>query len=193
MALARVPRIAPASLVLVLCLGPAPAVNGANPEDSLEHAVKAALLLNFAKCTDWPSASSQARRPFVSICVLGRDPFGPVLDETLRGRSVAGRPLVVKRYDTREGSASCNVVFVASAPDRLQQDLRALADEPVLTVGETAGFAARGGIIGLIVEGDFVRFEVNLTAAGRARLQLSSKLLGLARVIARPHDREPQP
>jgi hypothetical protein len=192
-ALAGVRRLAPASLVLALCLGPVRAVGGSNDGQSLEYAVKAALLLNFAKFTDWPSASPQARRPYVTICVLGRDPFGPVLEQTLTGRSVGGRPLVVKRYDTSEGCASCNVVFVTSGAGRLQQDLRALADEPALTVGETPGFASRGGVIGLFVEGGFVRFEVNLAAASRARLVLSSKLLGLARAVARRPEQGPRP
>jgi hypothetical protein len=163
-------------------------------EGSLEYPVKAALLLNFAKFTEWPADSPQARRPVVSICVLGRDPFGEVLDRTVAGRSAGGRTVVVKRYDGGEGPGSCNVVFVASPESgQLLEQLRALADEPILTVGETDSFAARGGVIGLVVEGDFVRFEVNLAAAARARLQLSSKLLGLARVIARPQKQERRP
>jgi YfiR/HmsC-like len=159
-------------------------LSGADPERSLEYPVKAAFLVNFAKFTEWPAESQQAQASVVTICVLGRDPFGDVLEKTAAGRSVGGRPIAIQRHRSLEGVGACHVLFVATSEDeRLAQILERLAAEPVLTVGEGDGFTRRGGVIGLVVESNLARFEVNLHAAQRIGLQLSSKLLGVARVV----------
>jgi hypothetical protein len=160
---------------------------GEEAEGSLEYPVKAALLVNFAKFAEWPADSPQARAATVSICVLGRDPFGEVLEKAVAGRSVGGRPIVIQRQRDVEGLRTCHVVFIANSESgRLAPILRRLADQPVLTVGEWDGFARLGGVIGLIVEDNFARFEVNLGAAQRSGVVLSSKLLGVARVLSIP-------
>ena len=160
-----------------------PAFGGA-AEGSLEYPVKAAFLLNFAKFSEWPADSLQARAPAVSICVLGRDPFGDILEKAVVGRSVGGRPIVIERPRNVDGARACHVLFIANSEvDRLTLILERLAAEPIVTVGESKGFAHRGGVIGLVVEDNLARFEVNLRSAQRSGLLLSSKLLGVARVI----------
>jgi hypothetical protein len=49
-----------------------------------------------------------------------------------------------------------------------------------LTVGDERGFVDEGGMIALRVVDGRVRFDVNVTAARRAGLRLSSQLLQLA-------------
>jgi hypothetical protein len=182
--------VAIAGVVLGAILGPV--LSAGDPESSLEYPVKAAFLLNFAKFAEWPEDSPQAQAPAVSICVLGRDPFGEVLEKTMAGRSVGGRPIVIQRYPTAEGVRACHVLFIASSEyGRLTPILEGLAGQPVLTVGEGEAFALRGGVIGLVVENNLARFEVNLGAAQRKGLVLSSKLLGLARVVEGPPLRKP--
>jgi hypothetical protein len=177
--------VAVACMSLVAVLGlvrSAPAV-----ERSLEYPVKAAFLVNFAKFAEWPADSLQARAAAVSICVLGRDPFGDVLEKTAAGRSVAGRMIVILRHRDLDELGACHVLFIASSESARQgQILERLAGQPVLTVGEGDGFARRGGVIGLVVEDNLARFEVNLQAAQGKGLLLSSKLLGVARVVAGP-------
>lgn len=173
-----------ACLGLLALAGPVRTLSGGDTERSLEYPVKAAFLVNFAKFTEWPADSQQAQASVVMICVLGRDPFGDVLEKTAAGRSVGGRPIAIQRYRSLEGVEGCHVLFVATSEnERLAQILERLAAEPVLTVGEGDGFTRRGGVIGLVVESNLARFEVNLHAAQRTRLQLSSKLLGVARVV----------
>ena len=113
MASARGCRSAGAWVALILALGPGPTARAEGPERALEYEVKAAMLLNFAKFTDWPADSAQALQPYVTLCVHGRDPFGALLDETVKGRTVGGRTLVIKRYGSADPLPACNVVFFA--------------------------------------------------------------------------------
>jgi YfiR/HmsC-like len=165
-------------------LGGARLSTGAGADRSLEYPVKAAFLVNFAKFAEWPADSLQARAAAVSICVMGRDPFGEVLEKAVSGRSAGGRPIVVQRYGSIDATRACHVLFVAASESgRLGPILERLANTPVLTVSERDGFARQGGVIGLVVQGNLVRFEVNLQVARHKGLVLSSKLLGVARVV----------
>jgi YfiR/HmsC-like len=178
------PVVAVACMGLWAALGPVRPLSGAGTERSLEYPVKAAFLVNFAKFAEWPADSPQAQASAISICVLGRDPFGKVLEKTVVGRSVGGRPIVIERYRNTEGLRACHILFIAPCEtERLAPILEHLAGQPVLTVGECEGFARRGGDIGLFVEDNLARFEVNLHAAERRGLRLSSKLLGVAHVL----------
>jgi len=146
--------------------------------------LKAAFLFNFAKFTEWPSeAFPSAPSPFL-VCVLGKDPFGRVLDDTLQGKSIAERPIVIERLRDMAGARHCQVVFVSRSEDsRLAAIFRALRGSIALLVGETDGFARFGGTIELTLEEDRVGFIINPDAAGRAGLRLSSKLLALAKIV----------
>jgi hypothetical protein len=174
---------------LALLLAPAASATAA---PSLEYPVKAALLLNFAKFVEWPTGSVQASSDSVELCVLGPDPFGPLLDGTVKGRTAGGRPITVRRANRVEEMDGCHIAFVASAPAERARALAALGSQPVVTVGESARFADQGGVIALVVEENVVRFDVNLAAARRAGVQLSSKLLGLARTVDGPRRGAPE-
>jgi hypothetical protein len=180
-------------IVAVACIGlwavlaPVRSLSGADTGRSLEYPVKAAFLVNFAKFAEWPADSLQGRASAVSICVLGDDPFGEVLEKTAAGRLVGGRPIVIERYRSVAEVQACHVLFIATSEwERLTQILESVAVQPVLTVAERDGFARQGGVIGLVVEDNLARFEVNLQAAQGKGLRLSSKLLGVARLVAGP-------
>ena len=145
-------------------------------EVSLEYRVKAAYLFNFTKFVDWPRDALPPDAP-LTICVAGTSPFGEVLDDTVQGELVAGRPLTTRVV--REPSG-CHVLFVpaggAAAP--LLHDART---RPILTVGESETFLRDGGIVKFVMQDGKVRFEINQDAASRAQLRISSRLLRLAR------------
>jgi hypothetical protein len=150
---------------------------------SLENQVKATFLFNFARFVDWPAkAFSDADAPFI-IGVLGEDPFGSYLDETVRGERVNGHPLTVQRYRRVNEIKACQVLFISrSEADRLEQILASLRGRSILTVGDTDDFAARGGMIRLAPEKNKVRMRVNLNAVKAATLTISSKLLRVAEI-----------
>jgi hypothetical protein len=158
----------------------------ARAEPSREYAVKAAFIYNFAQFTQWPAdAFASADSPFV-IGVVGDDPFSGALDRAVAGKTVAGHPMVVKRVDNAADLGECGLIFLpASQEARVSDVLKALADKPILTVGETDNFPWAGGVIRFVTEDNKVRFEINPEAAERARLRISSKLMKLARIFKR--------
>ncbi len=148
-----------------------------------EYEIKAVFLFNFARFVDWPAKTfPDADAPFV-IGVLGEDPFGSYLDETLRGEKVNGRPLAVQRYRRVGEIRACQVLFISrSEADRLEQILASLRGRGILTVGDTDDFAARGGMIRLATEKNKVRMRINLDVVKAANLAISSKLLRVAEI-----------
>lgn len=148
---------------------------------SLEYQIKATFLYNFAKFVEWPE-ESLARKQTFSICVLGEDPFGEFLNKTVKGETLDQRQLVVHRLTRGANLKDCQILFIArSEREHFREILAALeASSNVLTVGDTERFLEAGGIINFkLVEGK-VRFEVNLKAAERTQIKMSSKILRLA-------------
>jgi hypothetical protein len=155
---------------------------GASAADlvSTEYSVKAAFLLNFTKFIAWPTLPASEEGPF-QICVLGDDPFGGALNRIAEGEFVNGRRLEVVRI-RREEHAHCRVVFVGPSESDVARALASFGPG-VLTVGESEKFLHDGGMIAFVIENRRVRFDVNLGAASRARLQISSRLLSVARSV----------
>jgi hypothetical protein len=146
-----------------------------------EYHVKALFLYNFAKFVDWPQ---QMQAGPICIGVFGEDPFGGELDQTVAGKTVNGRGFVIKRLKRQEDAKACHIVFVSgSEKKRTRAILEGLENCSVLTVGEVPGFAPNGGIINFEIVDSKVRFEVNIDAAERTGLKLSSKLLSLAKIV----------
>src|SRR5437762_9789101 len=125
----------------------------AQSASSREYQVKAVFLFNFAQFVDWPTqAFAEAQTPLV-IGVLGEDPFGAYLDETVRGEKVNRRPLSIQRYRQVSEIKTCHVLFIShSETNRLEEILAGLRGRNILTVGDTEGFAGRGGMIRFITE-----------------------------------------
>jgi uncharacterized protein DUF4154 len=147
--------------------------------------VQAVFLFNFAQFVDWPAdAFPDAHAPFV-IGILGKDPFGNFLDETVRGEAVRGRPFEVSRYRRPEEIQNCQILFIgASETKRLEEILASLKTRPILTVSNGDDFAGPGGIVRFIVEQSRVRLSIDLEAAQTARLMFSSKLLRSAAIVS---------
>lgn len=145
--------------------------------------VKAAFVRNFARYVIWPAeAFSDARTPF-RIGVVGEDPFGDVLDRTLRGRVEQDRAFEVYRSRTLAGLPPCHIVVVAIAdPERRRAALQALRKGPVLTVGDAPEFLREGGVVRFEV-GERVLLSVNLDAARGAGLRIPSKVLEVSHEV----------
>jgi YfiR/HmsC-like len=149
-----------------------------------EYQVKAAFLNTLTRFVEWPAQSFSGPSAELVICILGTDPFGNYLDDAVRGKVVEGHPLAVRRLADRPAAGECHILFIAaSEPARMRSLLTSLPAPRLLTVGDTVDFAAQGGIVGLRLEGDHIGLIVNLTAADRAKLKVSSRVLSLATVI----------
>ena len=148
-----------------------------------EFDVKAALVFNFARYVEWPERAFASREAPLVLCVMGRDRFGTAFT-ALDGRKLQGRALKVRVGVTPEDSTGCHVAFVGDATERqVQLALRAVAGQPVLTVGDSEGFIDSGGAIGIVQGEQRLQFEVSRTALDQAQLKASSQLLKLARAV----------
>jgi hypothetical protein len=175
------------STTLLLAATPS---TGSPPRDPLpEYPVKAAFLYHFVEFVEWPEASPLPPAT-VTIGVLGRDPFGDVLDKAILQKLPAGRTLVIRRFARASDLEPCAILFISSSEmPHLPEILARLQGAPVLTVGEADRFARHGGMIGFFLEDNRVRLEVNRFAVEKAGLRVSSKLLAVARLV-KPDDDE---
>ncbi len=165
---------------------------GAEPEPPpLEHQVKAAFLYNFAKFVEWPPARFEsALTPFV-IGILGEDPFGADLDQTIKGKTVEGRPILVVRLRSDGPIPPCHLIFVSNSEQkRLRTVLDSLKNTGTLTVGESDRFCPAGGMIGFKMASNKVRFEINSFASQKEGLKISSKLMTVALHVYTKIERE---
>jgi len=146
--------------------------------------VKAAFLYTFAKFVEWPSQSFGGPSAAITICVLGEDPFGNFLDDAVRDKALGDRTLTVRHVIDLPVGRECNILFIAASERRrMQALLAAVATIGLLTVGDTAEFAAQGGVITLQRQGERIRLLVNLSAAEKAKLRISSRVLSLATIV----------
>jgi hypothetical protein len=167
---------------LLACAG---VVWGSETKAVSEYQVKAVFLFRFTQFVEWPAeAGAASDRPFV-IGIVGEDPFGTVLDDTVRKELVQEhRPIVVQRFQDSETLPKCDILFIAPfEKDRLRDVLGRIKGQAVLTVADTAGAAEQGAMINLLVVQGSVKIEINQDAMTAAGLKVSAKLLSLAKIV----------
>lgn len=149
-----------------------------------EYQIKAAYLYYFTTFVDWPPETFAGTGDALVVGVLGEDPFGAILDDTFRGKTVNNRRLVVKRFGNIKEARASHILFISiSERDRLASILESLEDVAVLTISDLDRFASRGGQIAFRMEDKKVRFDINVSAVERARLKISAQLMKLGRIV----------
>lgn len=173
-----------------------PAVlQAASPGAAPEYSIKAGYILLFTRYVQWPASAFATPTAPIVVCVLGTDPFGSVLDETLAGQLSQKRPLSVRRMSDADSTEQCHVVFIGApsaqppASEQISQWLDTLADRPVLTITETPEALQQGAMLCFVseVQGGQarIRFEASLPPMHRAGLTASSQMLVAARKVHR--------
>jgi len=166
-------------LTLTSCLA---AQSPEQPPD--EYQLKAAFLYNFAKFVQWPSDASRNSSEPIVICVLGPDPFGRSLDDTVAGQAIEGRSFTIRRISNVKEAAGCYVLFFSTVQSsRSPPILTDLKTPGVLTIGDTDACGVDGVVITFKLEAGKVRFAINMEAAERQKLRISSRLLNLAYLV----------
>ncbi len=173
-----------ALISLLVCFGGCtPAVHSQSSAPT-EYDLKLAFLFNFAKFVEWPQDAFANEKAPITLCVFGTDPFGRSLDEIVQGKTANNREFAIRRMMKSEDLRGCQIMFISDTErGRLAEVLESLKHSSVLVVGESDGFAQRGGCIQFYLEDNKVRFSINVDAVQRARLTVSSKLLALARIV----------
>jgi hypothetical protein len=162
-------------LCVVCLLAVRPAEAGTS---TLETSIKATYLYKFAPFVTWPQ--SDPAKPF-TICVVGSDPFGPVLDQAVAGQVYAQRPIQVARMETVGKQSGCDIAYLGgSHAQSVEAALEALHGAPVLTVTDEG---APEGMIAFRVTDGHVRFRIDEDAVDDSGLTISSKLLSLALAV----------
>ena len=168
-----------------------------------EYQIKAAFLYNFVKFVDWPKEKVADSNDVITIGIIGKNPFGNALD-SIKGKRVKDRKVVIKRFkgfkepgETGEKDESelrrkiealrkCHLLFICSSEKKnLKEIMNSVKDHSVLTIGETKDFLESGGIINFLIEEKKIRFEINITAAKKAKLKIRSNLLKLAKRVVK--------
>ncbi len=146
-----------------------------------EYKIKAAFLFNFAVLTEWPTNAFASEKAPLKIGVLGKDPFGRLLEDAMRDKNIHGRKIEIKRFKQLKDLETCHLLFISlSEEEHLEEISALLAKQPVLTVSEIDRFNFRGGLIWLIKEKDEIKFRIRKGKVRENGLKLSSKLLTLA-------------
>lgn len=173
------PRMTPAWCVLgAALLGCVCGRAGVAQTHPTEADVKAAYLFNFGKFVRYPA---DAPSNSFDICLVGHDPVSSMLESGAAGESIENHPVHIMQFDKAADARGCAIVFMgASEAGRVEKDLAELQGSNALTVSDLPQFTDRGGMIQFVLQGNRVRFSVNLSSAVKARLGLSSELLKVA-------------
>ena len=156
-----------------------------------EYELKAAFLYKFGRYVEWPTSSFVDTDSPLVIGVLGKDPYGSYLDEIVQVARVQGRRVEAIRIKDPSEVNACHILFISSSEERhVSNTLAQLAGQSVLTVGESEWFARDGGMIRFETVDESLRLEINLHAVQDAGLEISSRLLKLARISSYDRDEE---
>lgn len=149
-----------------------------------EDQIKAGFLFNFTKFVEWPPEIFGGANSPIVMGIVGDSLVGKLLTEVATGKSVNGRPVMVKQLKEGQDLKTCQIIFLGSSDEKhMFQLLEGLKESSVLTVGEMPGFIHAGGMINFFIEENKVRLEINLDAATRVRLKISAKVIAVARLV----------
>ena len=160
--------------MLPFCLLPTPAKAQAVSPESL----KAEVIYRVLMFVTWPPEREVPERG-LQICTLGDGRVEGAL-QALIGRPIRQLTVAVRRLARPDQHAGCHLLYLPAPQPALRS---ALADAPVLVVSDAAAMLDQGSMINLQVEDGRIVFDVELDAARRAGLVISTKLLRLARFV----------
>jgi hypothetical protein len=149
-----------------------------------ENRAKANFLAKVPSFIDWPEeALPSGPAPFV-ICIIGDFSLGVPLAESIRGRTLHEKRAEIRGVRVEQELHSCHILFVSRFErKRYDRVLGSVSGLNVLTIGESPEFLEAGGIVSFWMREETLQFDVNLEAANKAHLKISSRLLALARHV----------
>jgi hypothetical protein len=155
-----------------------------------ENQVKATFIYNFSRFIEWPAGTFTRGRSFLTVCVLGNNPFGGALD-SIKGKNVQGRKIEIERLTSSSKLDACQILFISSSErEHLKQILDTAKPLRILTISEMNQFTQAGGVVALAMRKDRIHFSVNLDAANETGVKISSTVLRLATIVNSRHQGE---
>ncbi|HEY9489489.1 MAG TPA: YfiR family protein [Chryseosolibacter sp.] len=178
-------RYATRWVLTITFLGLAIGVN-VRAQESLprEYQIKAVFLYNFTQFVQWPAKAFPEENSPIVIGILGDDPFGAFIDETIQGEVVEDHPLVVERYASVDDIRDCHILFISLADKQeIRRAVESVRFKPSLTVSDNDGFTRLDGMIRFYNEAGRIKLRINVQATSQSNLTISSKLLRLAEIV----------
>jgi hypothetical protein len=154
---------------------------------SREYQLKAVFLFNFTQFVDWPANAFENTQSPLVIGVIGDNPFGAYLAQTVSGEKINGHPLTVQYYQNEEEIKSCQILFVnVNETKKQEQVLETVKGKNILTVSDDPDFLKQDGMIRFVTNNNKIKLQINMDACKESKMVLSSKLLRLAEIIKNP-------
>jgi hypothetical protein len=173
-------RIALLAFAITL-VGASPQPGPSQGRTSAEYERKATFIYNLIRFIDWPEDAFRDASDSLRLVIVGHDPFNGALERRFAVKRFDHRTIVVVHSASDVAPTPGHIVFLAASEEKhLARVLAAYCHVPVLTVSDIDHFAARGGVIGLVMEDQAVRFAINRTAADEARLHINAQVFHLA-------------
>ena len=151
-----------------------------------EYTLKVAYLYNFTRYITWPEDAWPAGQQGFVIGVIGDNPFGSTLDQLATKKQAQRRRIVIRYFDTLADYEPCHMLFVAAStsPEVRAAVIRQTRNQPVLVIGESAGYAEAGSPVNFVLlPNGTINIEINIDAMNRRRMQTNALLLKLASVV----------
>lgn len=149
-----------------------------------EQKIKAGIVYNLLKYTDWPEEAALNNQGKLHICLYGADPFDGYL-APLEGRTAQQIPIAISHLQNIAETEQCSVVIIHRNQTRsLPELLTYLSNKNILTISDIEHFAASGGMIELAKEGEKISLYINTNAISNARLSIKGPMLKLAKIVS---------
>jgi hypothetical protein len=150
-----------------------------------EYNVKIGFIYNFINFVSWPDGVFDDPSQPITLCLISNEAPSEVLYK-LDGKSVKGRRIQVVPYNGGLCLPQSHVLFFATQDVTLIQKVLGLAHGlGILSIGEVEGFIRLGGVINFFQESNRLRFKINVEAAKREGLKMSSQLLRSAKIVGK--------
>ena len=169
-------------LMLVLTLVTAHPVGAIDTAE--EYEIKAVYLFNLGQFVYWPDTILPDGATF-RVCILGRDPFGRLLDFVVdEVKVIQQHPIQVRRINNTKQSKGCHILFISSSEERrLPYIFEQLRNEPILLVSDIERFVTQGGMVQFYQLDTKIRLMLDPDSFSNARLKPSAQLMRIAKNI----------
>lgn len=166
----------------VLSLGLSVLLSGAcaSGAEATREQIQAAYLYRFLDFVEWPP-TAQAGVGTFCLCVMGDDRLARTLENSVSGKSISGRPILVRELSDVRQAKQCHLLFLTGRRQTVASQISELQSEPVLTVSDVPGFQNDGGMVAFYFKDDRLQFEINVENAKKQGILVSSRLVQLSR------------
>lgn len=149
-----------------------------------EYIMKAVAFEQVSRFLEWPENTIiDDSKPFI-IGVLGDNPFGESLEETYAKHKIKNKDVNILYFNEIEEVNKCHILFISNSK---KGDIKKVVDyvneKPILTVGDTKGYAESGVLVNFYLLDNKIRFEINEKKMADVGFSVSYMLLKVAKII----------